>query len=287
MKLSCPVVALSLMLLAAPTFAQAPAPAPRPAAPAAPAAVAFPEGAKYAFVNVQRIATESAEGKVATNQVQALNSKKVDELNAKNKQLQTAQQKLESGGSVLSAAAQAQLQKEVERLQVDIQRFTEDAQAEVTQLTSELDRISTTTQFNGQNLLDGTFGTANFQVGANANQVITASTANFRTNTYGDNQIKALSANAGSFGVETKSDDWGKNAVVAGKITLSGLQGTKTVDVAANATAKGVAQTINDVSAVTGVNAASAPNVLKSAATTAAAFSARAACVPATGAGCR
>ena len=128
-------------------------------------------------------------------------------------------------------------------------------QAEVTQLTSELDRISTTTQFNGQNLLDGTFGTANFQVGANANQVITASTANFRTNTYGDNQIKALSANAGSYGVETKSDDWGKNAVAAGKITLSGLQGTKTVDVAANATAKGVAQTINDVSAVTGVNA--------------------------------
>ena len=138
MKLSCPVVALSLMLLAAPTFAQAPAPAPRPAAPAAPAAGAFPEGAKYAFVNVQRIATESAEGKVATNQVQALNSKKVDELNTNNKQLQTAQQKLESGGSVLSAAAQAQLQKEVERLQVDIQRFTEDAQAEVTQLQQQL-----------------------------------------------------------------------------------------------------------------------------------------------------
>ena len=138
MKLSCPVVALGLMLLAAPTFAQAPAPAPRPAAPAAPAAVSFPEGAKYAVVNVQRIATESAEGQVATNQVQALNSKKVDELNTKNKQLQTAQQKLESGGSVMSAAAQAQLQKEIERLQIDIQRFTEDAQQEVTQLQQQL-----------------------------------------------------------------------------------------------------------------------------------------------------
>src|SRR3989339_1179315 len=30
-------------------------------------------------------------------------------------------------------------------------------QAEANQLTSELDRLSTTTQFNGQNLLDGTF----------------------------------------------------------------------------------------------------------------------------------
>ena len=140
MKLSCPVVALGLMLLAAPTFAQAPAPAPRPAAPAAPAAaaVSFPEGAKYAFVNVQRIATESAEGKVATTQVQVLNSKKVDELNTKNKQLLAAQQKLDSGGSVMSAAAQAQLQKEIERLQVDIQRFTEDAQQEVTQLQQQL-----------------------------------------------------------------------------------------------------------------------------------------------------
>ena len=98
----------------------------------------FPEGVKYAFVNVQRIASESAEGKTATAQVQALNNKKVEELNGKNKQLQTAQQKLESGGSVMSAQAQAQLSKEIERLQVDIQRFTEDAQQEVTQLQQQL-----------------------------------------------------------------------------------------------------------------------------------------------------
>ncbi len=138
--------ALSVMLATAPTFAQAPAaPAPAPAqpAPAAPVAQApaprpFPEGAKYAFVNVQRIASESAEGKAATTQVQALNNKKVEELNAKNKQLQASQQKLESGGSVMSPAALAQLQKEIERQQVDIQRFTEDAQQEVTQLQQQL-----------------------------------------------------------------------------------------------------------------------------------------------------
>jgi outer membrane protein len=137
--------ALSVMLATAPTFAQAPAaPAPAPAQPApapvaqAPAPRPFPEGAKYAFVNVQRIASESAEGKAATTQVQALNNKKVEELNAKNKQLQASQQKLESGGSVMSPAALAQLQKEIERQQVDIQRFTEDAQQEVTQLQQQL-----------------------------------------------------------------------------------------------------------------------------------------------------
>src|SRR5687768_8732116 len=90
--------ALSLTLATAPTFAQAPAaPAPAQPAPAAPVAAAlaprpFPEGVKYAFVNVQRIASESSEGKAATSQVQALNNKKVEELNGKNKQLQTAQQ---------------------------------------------------------------------------------------------------------------------------------------------------------------------------------------------------
>jgi len=45
-------------------------------------------------------------------------------------------------------------------------------QAEVSQLISELDRIATTTQFNGKNLLDGTFTSGNFHVGANANQSI-------------------------------------------------------------------------------------------------------------------
>jgi len=137
--------ALSVMLATAPTFAQAPAgqapaqPTPAPPAVAQPAVPRpFPEGVKYAFVNVQRIASESAEGKTATTQVQALNNKKVEELNGKNKQLQTAQQKLESGGSVMSAQAQAQLSKEIERIQVDIQRFTEDAQQEVTQLQQQL-----------------------------------------------------------------------------------------------------------------------------------------------------
>ncbi len=40
-------------------------------------------------------------------------------------------------------------------------------------LTSELDRIASTTQFNKQNLLDGTFGGKQLHVGANTNQAIT------------------------------------------------------------------------------------------------------------------
>src|SRR5574344_2408978 len=41
-------------------------------------------------------------------------------------------------------------------------------QAEVSQLTAEIDRVAKTTSFNGKNLLDGSFGGAVFQVGSNA-----------------------------------------------------------------------------------------------------------------------
>jgi outer membrane protein len=135
--------ALSTILAAAPGFAQAPAgapaPAPAPAPQAAPAAQPpFPAGARYAFINIQRIAAESAQGKALSSRVQTHNNQKVNELNEKNKALQTAQQKLESGGGVLSDAARGQLEKDIDRQQTDIQRFTDDAQKEVQELQNEL-----------------------------------------------------------------------------------------------------------------------------------------------------
>jgi len=45
-------------------------------------------------------------------------------------------------------------------------------QQEVGQLQQELNRIAGETQFNGKNLLDGTFSAQQFQVGANAQQTI-------------------------------------------------------------------------------------------------------------------
>lgn len=61
---------------------------------------------------------------------------------------------------------------------------------ELEQLTLELDRISTTTQFNKQNLLDGTFTSKNLQVGANANQKITLGIDNMNAETLGLRSIK-------------------------------------------------------------------------------------------------
>lgn len=150
MRVLLAAAVLSLMLATAPTFAQTPAPAQpaagqQPATPPpaqaqapAPAPRPFPDGAKIAYINIQRIANESGEGKSATAKVQALNQKKVQELNEKNKQLQADQQKLQSGGTVMSDQARAELEKKIERTQVDIQRATQDAQQEVQELQQEL-----------------------------------------------------------------------------------------------------------------------------------------------------
>lgn len=157
-------VALALMLGAAPTLGwaagqqtagQAPSQAPaRPPAPtrppslqppaqAAPALAPqppapFPEGAKVAFVNLQAIASLSVEGKAATSKVNDLAQKKQTEAAAKAKLLQGNQQKLQTSGSVMSDSARAQLEKEIERQQVEGQRFEQDAQSELTELQQQL-----------------------------------------------------------------------------------------------------------------------------------------------------
>lgn len=124
---------------------QAPAaarPAPAPAAPApapAPPQPRFQEGLKYAYVNVQAVAAQSVEGRVAAEKIKVLQEQKTRELQEKNKALQSSQQKLEQGGSVLSDQARAQLQADIERQQRDIQRFTEDAQQDVTALAEQVE----------------------------------------------------------------------------------------------------------------------------------------------------
>ena len=43
---------------------------------------------------------------------------------------------------------------------------------EINQLSTELDRIATTTQYNGVNVLDGSYANKVFQIGANAGQTM-------------------------------------------------------------------------------------------------------------------
>jgi outer membrane protein len=139
MMVSLVRVAVALVL-AAPAVALA---QDAPAAPAQPAPQAqpprpFPEGAKFAFIDIQRIASESSEGKASTTKVQALNQKKVAELNDLNKKLQADQQKLVQQGALLNEQARAELERSIDRQQKDLQRAQQDAQDEVTQLQVDL-----------------------------------------------------------------------------------------------------------------------------------------------------
>jgi outer membrane protein len=137
------IVAVGLGLTAGPVFAQAPAPpatppAQTPPAPAAQPPRPFPEGAKVAFVNIQRVAQESGEGKGFTAKINALREKKEKDLADRNQQLDAARKKLETSGSVLSESARGSQQKEIDRMTVDLQRASQDAQAEVEELQREL-----------------------------------------------------------------------------------------------------------------------------------------------------
>ncbi len=127
-------------------------------------------------------------------------------------------------------------------------------QAEVGQLVGELDRISQTTEFNGTKLIDGSFGTQQFQVGANANQTITAATANLRTNVYGNNQVQAAGA-AGTLAA------FGANATTAGTLAINGALGSATVTVVVNSTAKANSDLINAQKATTGVGSTARTDV--------------------------
>jgi Skp family chaperone for outer membrane proteins len=153
------VVAASLALVVglSPVFAQAPAkPAAPPAKPAAPATppaeqpakpepvpqqqppAPFPQGAKIAYVNLQAIAQLSADGKAAAAKVQALTAAKTKEIAEKTKGLQALRQKLETGGNVMSDTARAQLEKDIEKLTREAERFQQDAQVEVNELQTSL-----------------------------------------------------------------------------------------------------------------------------------------------------
>ena len=126
-------------------------------------------------------------------------------------------------------------------------------QSEVGQLVAELDRISQTTEFNGAKLLDGSFGTQQFQVGANANQTIVAATGNLRTNVYGNNQNVA--SNGSGIGAQAAATGATANGVTSGAVSISGYLGTGSLSVASSATAKATADQINAIKADTGVTA--------------------------------
>jgi Skp family chaperone for outer membrane proteins len=108
-----------------------------PVAPAlAPAPVLFPAGARFGFLDFQRVASDSISGKLATRILEELRTKKLTEIEGQGKELQALTSRRDSG--VVSGPALLQISKDVDKLQRAIQFSQENAQAEIRQLQSEL-----------------------------------------------------------------------------------------------------------------------------------------------------
>ncbi len=115
-------------------------------------------------------------------------------------------------------------------------------QKEITALVSELDRISETTTFGGRKLLDGSFATQSFQVGANANETISVSIGQMDTNTLkGDIKITAKETTEDAYKAPTAA------AVLTFKIGEA--DPSEDVSIAANATLDDAISTINAANA--------------------------------------
>ena len=163
---------------------------------------------------------------------------------------QTAEGALSSSGDILQRVRELAVQSSNASNSASDRKAL---QTEVTQLTSELNRIANTTEFNGQKLMDGSMGTANFQVGANAGQLISMTGANFNTNTYGNNQISGDAAGVAAAGASNAK---------AADVTVSGFLGSSVVKGEASDTAKSLAAKVNEKSGSTGVTASAQTNAL-------------------------
>jgi flagellin len=128
-------------------------------------------------------------------------------------------------------------------------------QAEVNQLKQEMTRIANTTSFNGKNLLDGTMTTAQFQVGANANETISFGIKSAAASTLGNNSLASNNTNASGIEVATAAAATSAaNSVTAQTLTIVGDK-TATAAVGLGNSAFTIAAAVNQQSATTGVTA--------------------------------
>ncbi|HEX4884566.1 MAG TPA: flagellin [Casimicrobiaceae bacterium] len=118
---------------------------------------------------------------------------------------------------------------------------------EAAQLKAEIDRVATTTSFNGVKLLDGSFTNAAFQVGANVGETITISgIVNAQSAALGTSSIAQVTGAAAS----------AFTAITAGDLTINGTSvGAIAADTNAANRAASIAAAVNSVSGTTNVYA--------------------------------
>ncbi|CAN7164328.1 flagellin [Pseudoduganella sp. LjRoot289] len=133
-------------------------------------------------------------------------------------------------------------------------------QNEVGALSKELDRVATSTQFNGQNVLDGSLTSTQFQVGANSNQTINIGVQSAKATDIGNNTIKptdtATSLSQAAAGAGDLTTDQANLLTADDTLTISSGAGLTTdVFVKTADSAKAVADKVNATTQTSGVSA--------------------------------
>jgi flagellin len=131
-------------------------------------------------------------------------------------------------------------------------------QKEVDALQTELTRIAETTSFGGQKLLDGSFGSKGFQVGSNANELISFSLRDTSADQIGGYSTEILAAANAGFGGITAGTGAGvapANSVAQGTLTFTTNSDPTIVNIATASSAEAAAIAINAASSDSGVTA--------------------------------
>src|SRR5580658_7982260 len=156
-----------------------------------------------------------------------------------------------------------------------------DLNSQFTQLAADINNVAANTQFNGVNLLDGSFQGADFQIGANAGQIISVSSiasaatsaiGNYTTTagngaysnaniTNGDTVTLSIQVGTGAGDAAASTAAAAATAISTGPITLTGKSSTDLSQIAsainqAIGSGQGIVATVN--SAGTGINLSSA-----------------------------
>ncbi|ABV86679.1 flagellin [Shewanella pealeana] len=118
-------------------------------------------------------------------------------------------------------------------------------QKEITSLNAELTRISDTTSFGGQKLLDGNYGTQNFQVGANANETISLTLSDISADQLGSSGQSVDGALTAAEITATVAGGTGSGEISFSYTPLDGSAETLTADLTGVTDADGMAAAIN------------------------------------------
>ncbi len=130
-------------------------------------------------------------------------------------------------------------------------------QKEVSQLQTEITRLSSAAEFNGQKLLDGSFQSRRFQVGANSGQEISLSIGGVDATNLGVHRVntRAAANTISAAAAANNATTANANGLTAQTLTVTGSNGSATVALANGQSARSIAENVNLSTGATAVTA--------------------------------